>query len=96
MPPKVVSKTRTRFLTFDSLWTKSPTTTAYANNVLLVANAVFDVHVYQPAESDVLEEFSNGQRGDDDEVTAAGVHELPNRSFDGLWDTSVLLSTCAL
>jgi hypothetical protein len=47
---------------------------------------VFDVHVYQPTESDVHEEFSNGGAGDDD-VTAASVHELPNRSFEGLWDT---------
>lgn len=53
----------------------------------MVENAIFDIHVYQPSESDVLEEFSNGQHGEDDDVTAAGVHELPNRSFEGLWDT---------
>ncbi|KAF8318230.1 hypothetical protein DL93DRAFT_2076246 [Clavulina sp. PMI_390] len=60
----------------------------YQQNVLMVEDAVFDIHVYQPSESDVLEEFSNGQ-GEDDDVTAAGVHELPNRSFDGLWDTLI-------
>lgn len=61
---------------------------AYEQNVLMVENAMFDIHVYQPSETDVLEEFSNGQRGgEDDDVTAAGVHELPNMSFEGLWDT---------
>jgi hypothetical protein len=65
---------------------------AYDENVLMVENVIFDIHVYQPSESDMLEEFTNGQRGEDDDVTAAGVHELPNRSFEGLWDAFV----CAL
>lgn len=59
----------------------------------MVEDAIFDIHVYQPSESDVLEEFSSGQRGEDDDVTAAGVHELPNRGFEGLWDTSVSFLT---
>lgn len=66
---------------------------AWGENVLMVENALFDIHVYQPSESDVLEEFSNGQRGggggEDEDVTAAGVHELPNMAFEGLWDTYV-------
>lgn len=62
---------------------------AYNGNVLMVENVIFDIHVYQPSENDVLEEFTNGQRGEDDDVTAAGVHELPNRSFEGLWDAFV-------
>lgn len=61
---------------------------AFPERVLRVENAVFEVHVYQPTE-DVVEEFSNGQRGEDDDVTAATVFELPNRSLEGLWDTLV-------
>ncbi|PPQ81746.1 hypothetical protein CVT24_003730 [Panaeolus cyanescens] len=50
-----------------------------------------EVHVYQPLESDAFEEFlpdSNG-RGDEDTSMAATVCELPNKSYEGLWDSLI-------
>lgn len=49
------------------------------------------VHVYQPSDGDAFEEFSNsaGGRNDDDDTMAASVCELPNRGYEGLWDSLV-------
>ncbi|PPQ99898.1 hypothetical protein CVT24_009579 [Panaeolus cyanescens] len=50
-----------------------------------------EVHVYQPLENDAFEEFSqdsNG-RGDEDTSMAATVCELPNKSYEGLWDSLI-------
>ncbi|KAF8076178.1 P-loop containing nucleoside triphosphate hydrolase protein [Lyophyllum atratum] len=49
------------------------------------------IHVYQPSDSDTFEEFSNsaGVREDDDDTMAASVCELPNRSWEGLWDSLI-------
>ncbi|KAG6855050.1 hypothetical protein C0991_005979 [Blastosporella zonata] len=49
------------------------------------------IHVYQPSESDSFEEFSNsaGVRDGDDDTMAASVCELPNRTWEGLWDSLI-------
>ncbi|KAF4619108.1 hypothetical protein D9613_005593 [Agrocybe pediades] len=49
------------------------------------------VYVYKPVDSDVYEEFSNssGNRNEDDNTTAASVCELPNRNYEGLWDSLI-------
>jgi pachytene checkpoint protein 2 len=50
---------------------------------------MLQIHVYQPLESDSFEEFSAGSRSDEDDVMAATVSELPNRSWNGLWDSLI-------
>ncbi|KAF8338971.1 thyroid receptor-interacting protein 13 [Cantharellus anzutake] len=57
------------------------------HRVLRVEDAVLDVHVYQPSEADAFEELSSGGRGDGDDNVAATVCDLPNHSFEGLWDS---------
>ena len=49
------------------------------------------IHVYQPSDTDSFEEFANasGSRDDDDDTMAASVCELPNRSWEGLWDSLI-------
>ena len=46
------------------------------------------VHTYQPAAVDVVEDFSAGDPGaeDEEDVMAATVVELPSRSLEGVWD----------
>jgi hypothetical protein len=48
------------------------------------------VHVYQPSQ-DTFEEYSNsaGPRDQDDDTMAATVCELPNRLYEGLWDSLI-------
>ncbi|KAL4076036.1 P-loop containing nucleoside triphosphate hydrolase protein [Scleroderma yunnanense] len=46
------------------------------------------IHTYQPSESDIIEEYSNGPSNESgDQVLAASVCELPCRSWEGLWDS---------
>jgi len=54
-------------------------------------DAVIQIHVYQLSDNDVFEEFSNssGNRNEDDGTMAASVCELPNRSYEGLWDSLI-------
>ncbi|KAK0498536.1 P-loop containing nucleoside triphosphate hydrolase protein [Armillaria luteobubalina] len=49
------------------------------------------IHVYQPSETDSFEEFSNnaGSKDDEDDTMAASVCELPNLSWEGLWDSLI-------
>ncbi|KAK2466496.1 hypothetical protein APHAL10511_002138 [Amanita phalloides] len=49
------------------------------------------IHVYQPSDTDSFEEYANpsGVRDDDDDTMAASVCELPNRSWEGLWDSLI-------
>ncbi|KDR83326.1 hypothetical protein GALMADRAFT_235399 [Galerina marginata CBS 339.88] len=49
------------------------------------------IYVYQPSDGDAFEEFSNssGNRNDDDDTMAASVCELPNRTYEGLWDSLI-------
>ncbi|KAF8631248.1 hypothetical protein AX15_002575 [Amanita polypyramis BW_CC] len=52
---------------------------------------VMQIHVYQPSDSDSFEEYANasGARDDDGDAVAASVCELPNRSWEGLWDSLI-------
>jgi hypothetical protein len=52
---------------------------------------ILHVHVYQPSDGDSFEEFSaaSGGGGDDDDAMAATVRELPNRSWEGLWNSLI-------
>lgn len=46
------------------------------------------IHTYQPSESDIIQEYSNGPESDSgDQALAASVCELPCRSWEGLWDS---------
>ncbi|KAK0231038.1 P-loop containing nucleoside triphosphate hydrolase protein [Armillaria fumosa] len=49
------------------------------------------IHVYQPSDTDSFEEFSNsaGSKDDEDDTMAASVCELPNLSWEGLWDSLI-------
>jgi hypothetical protein len=50
------------------------------------------LHLYQLSDSDSFEGFSNDPGGsgtDAEEVMAATVCELPNRSWEGLWDSLI-------
>ncbi|KAF5370071.1 hypothetical protein D9758_001247 [Tetrapyrgos nigripes] len=65
--------------------------TACPAKTLPINEMVLHIHVYQPSDSDSFEEFANstGARDDDDETMAASVCELPNRSWEGLWDSLI-------
>ncbi|TFK43147.1 P-loop containing nucleoside triphosphate hydrolase protein [Crucibulum laeve] len=58
---------------------------------LMVEEMALQIHVYQPSDSDSFEEFSNsaGARDEDDDTMAATVCELPNRGWEGLWDSLI-------
>lgn len=54
----------------------------------MLSSCQLEIHVYQPAAIDAVEEFSAGdpESGEGDDVMAATVAELPNKSMDGVWD----------
>ncbi|KAF7355125.1 Pachytene checkpoint protein 2 [Mycena sanguinolenta] len=58
---------------------------------LHISEMALQIHVYQPADTDSYEEFTNssGTRQDDDETMAATVCELPNRGMEGLWNSLI-------
>lgn len=58
---------------------------------LALEEIIFHVHVYQPSDGDSFEEFSNGigSRDDEDDTTAASICELPNKSWEGLWNSLI-------
>lgn len=62
-----------------------------SHHSLHISEMSLQIHVYQPADSDSFEEFTNssGARGDEDETMAASVCELPNRGLEGLWDSLI-------
>lgn len=64
---------------------------ACPSNTLSLQETALQIHVYQPSDADSFEEFSNsaGVRDDDDDTMAASVCELPNRSWEGLWDSLI-------
>lgn len=62
---------------------------ACPSHIIALEDAVLDVHVYQTNEMDVFEEFTNGTRGEGDEVMAASVCELPSQALEGVWDRYV-------
>jgi len=50
------------------------------------------LHIYQLSDTDSFEEFSNdlgGSSTEGEDVMAATVCELPNRSWEGLWDSLI-------
>jgi pachytene checkpoint protein 2 len=60
---------------------------------------LIQIHIYQPSDSDSFEEFSNDNGGsatDGEEVMAASVCELPNRSWEGLWDSLIFADNIKL
>ncbi|KAF7352977.1 Pachytene checkpoint protein 2 [Mycena venus] len=62
-----------------------------ASHSLHISEMSLQIHVYQPADTDSYEEFTNstGTRQDDDETMAATVCELPNRGMEGLWNSLI-------
>ncbi|KAJ7283884.1 P-loop containing nucleoside triphosphate hydrolase protein [Mycena rebaudengoi] len=58
---------------------------------LPISEMSLQIHVYQPSDTDSFEEFTNstGTREDEDETMAASVCELPNRGWEGLWDSLI-------
>ncbi len=52
---------------------------------------VLQIHVYQPSDTNSFEEFSNGagSKDEEDDTMAASVCELPNLSWEGLWDSLI-------
>jgi hypothetical protein len=61
------------------------------SNTLSLEEMALQIHVYQPSNTDSFEDFSNssGIRDDDDDTPAASVSDLPNRSWEGLWDSLI-------
>jgi len=61
------------------------------NPSLPIEETAIHVHVYQPSNSDAFEEYSNnaGARNEDDDTMAATVCELPNRCYEGLWNSLI-------
>ncbi|KAG5646402.1 hypothetical protein DXG03_003452 [Asterophora parasitica] len=61
------------------------------SHTLALEEMALQIHVYQPSDSDLFEEFSNsaGVKDDDDDTMAASVCDLPNRSWEGLWDSLI-------
>ncbi|KAJ3564356.1 hypothetical protein NP233_g8351 [Leucocoprinus birnbaumii] len=55
------------------------------------AEMMLHVHVYQPSDGDSFEEFATGtgNGSEDDDTMAASVCELPNRSWEGLWNSLI-------
>ena len=56
---------------------------------LALDEMAIQIHVYQPSDTDSFEEYASGTRDDDDDTMAASVCELPNRSWEGLWDSLI-------
>lgn len=55
---------------------------------LAIDEIAFEIHVYQPNDSESFEDFNaTGEEGDD--TNAATVCELPNRNWEGLWDSLI-------
>jgi hypothetical protein len=60
------------------------------SSTLSLEEIALQIHVYQPSDADSFEEFSNNTGvKDDDDTTAASVSDLPNRSWEGLWDSLI-------
>ncbi|KAL1742430.1 P-loop containing nucleoside triphosphate hydrolase protein [Schizophyllum fasciatum] len=66
----------------------SATECSCPQDYLPIDEAAFEVHVYQPNDSESFEDFTaSGDDGDD--TNAATVCELPNRNWEGLWDSLI-------
>lgn len=62
-----------------------------SSSTLSLEEMALQIHVYQPSDADSFEEFSNasGVRDDNDDAAAASISDLPNRSWEGLWDSLI-------
>ncbi|KAI9001223.1 P-loop containing nucleoside triphosphate hydrolase protein [Trametes punicea] len=57
---------------------------------LPIEQAALQIHVYQPNDTDAFEELTSGSgRGDDEQIMAASVCELPSLSWEGLWESLI-------
>ncbi|OSC99197.1 P-loop containing nucleoside triphosphate hydrolase protein [Trametes coccinea BRFM310] len=57
---------------------------------LPIEQAALQIHVYQPTDTDAFEELTSGSgRGDDEQIMAASVCELPSMSWEGLWESLI-------
>ena len=57
---------------------------------LSIEQISFQIHVYQPSDSDAFEELAGGNSsGDGEEVMAASVCELPSLAWEGLWESLI-------
>ncbi|KAI0771888.1 P-loop containing nucleoside triphosphate hydrolase protein [Trametes elegans] len=57
---------------------------------LPLEQTALQIHVYQPTDTDAFEELTSGSgRGDDEQVMAASVCELPSLSWEGLWESLI-------
>jgi pachytene checkpoint protein 2 len=58
---------------------------------LALDDMALQIHVYQTTDGDAFEEFANttepGEEGDG--TTSASICELPNRGWEGLWDSLI-------
>ncbi|TFK76114.1 AAA-domain-containing protein [Pluteus cervinus] len=59
------------------------------SHTLSLEDVALEIHVYQPSSSESFEEFTNTGAQDDDDTMAASVCELPNRNWEGLWDSLI-------
>ncbi|KAI0334736.1 P-loop containing nucleoside triphosphate hydrolase protein [Cubamyces sp. BRFM 1775] len=57
---------------------------------LPIEQTALQIHVYQPSDSDAFEELTSGSgRGEDEQIMAASVCELPSMSWEGLWESLI-------
>jgi hypothetical protein len=56
---------------------------------LPVSSANLLIHVYQPTDGPIEDQFASGGDDDDEAVVVTTVCELPARVWEGLWDTLV-------
>ena len=57
---------------------------------LPIEQTALQIHVYQPTDSDAFEELTSGSgRGEDEQIMAASVCELPSMSWEGLWESLI-------
>ncbi|KAI0356610.1 P-loop containing nucleoside triphosphate hydrolase protein [Trametes cingulata] len=57
---------------------------------LPIEEAALQIHVYQPTDTDAFEELTSGSgRGEDEQIMAASVCELPSMSWEGLWESLI-------
>jgi hypothetical protein len=57
-----------------------------------------EIHVYQPHENNVVEEYANGTPGRDGEenVFVVSICKLPCKPWEGLWDGLIYLDNIKL
>lgn len=57
---------------------------------LPIEQTALQIHVYQPTDTDAFEELTSGSgRGEDEQIMAASVCELPSMSWEGLWESLI-------